>query len=57
VEQAERGGPADEAGMHGSSIWVDVKRQRLPPGGDAVTALDGQPVTRMEDLQTFLQLA
>jgi S1-C subfamily serine protease len=34
-----------------------IQGHRLPAGGDVITALDGQPVTGMEDLQTLLELA
>jgi S1-C subfamily serine protease len=57
VEQVERGGPADQAGVRGGSKRVVIHGHRLPAGGDVITALDGQPVTGMEDLQTLLQLA
>jgi S1-C subfamily serine protease len=57
VEQVERGGPADQAGVRGGSKRVVIDGHRLPAGGDVITALGGQPVTGMEDLQTLLQLA
>ena len=57
VAQVQRGGPADQAGVRGSSRRVAVNGQRLPAGGDVMTAFDGQPVTGAEDLQTLLQLA
>jgi serine protease Do len=57
VAQVERGGPADQAGVRGGSKRVVIQGHRLPAGGDVITALDGQPVTGMEDLQTLSQLA
>jgi S1-C subfamily serine protease len=57
VEQVERGGPANQAGVRGSSERVAINGHQLPVGGDVITAVDGQPVTGMEDLQTLLQLA
>jgi serine protease Do len=57
VEQVERGGPADQAGVRGGAKRVVTQGLRLPAGGDVITALDGQPVTGMEDLQALLQLA
>jgi serine protease Do len=51
VEHVERGGPANQ------SERVAINGYRLPAGGDVITAVDGQPVTGMEDLQTLLQLA
>jgi serine protease Do len=57
VEQVERGGPANQAGVRGSAEQVAINGHRLPAGGDVITAVDGQSVTQMEDLQTLLQLA
>ena len=57
VEQVERGGPANQAGVRGSSERVAINGHSLPAGGDVITTVDGQPVTGMEDLQTLLQLA
>jgi serine protease Do len=57
VDQVERGGPANQAGVRGSAERVVINGHRLPAGGDVITAVDGQPVTGMEDLQTLLQLA
>jgi serine protease Do len=57
VEQVERGGPADQAGLRASFDRVVINGVRLLAGGDVITAFDGQPVTRVEDLQTFLALA
>jgi serine protease Do len=51
------GGPADRAGVRGSAERVVINGHRRPAGGDVITAVDGQPVTRMEDLQTLVQLA
>jgi serine protease Do len=51
VEQVEVGSPADEAGLRGSYKPATINGQRLLVGGDVITALDGQPVTRIEDLQ------
>ena len=57
VEQVEPGGPANQAGVRGSSERVAINGRSLPAGGDVITTVDGQPVTGMEDLQTLLQLA
>jgi serine protease Do len=57
VEQVDRGGPADQAGLRASFDRVVINGVRLLAGGDVITAFDGQPVTQVEDLQTFLELA
>jgi serine protease Do len=57
MEQVERGGPANHTGVRGTAKQVVIHGQRLPAGGDVITAVDGQPVTGMDDLQTLLQLS
>jgi serine protease Do len=55
VEQVQQGSPADEAGLRGSYKPVTINGQQMLVGGDVVTALDGQPVNGMEDLQALLR--
>jgi serine protease Do len=43
--------PADEAGLLGGSEAVDIDGQRLEVGGDVIVAMDGQPVSQMEELR------
>lgn len=57
VERVERGSPADQAGLQGSYKPVTINGKRLLVGGDIVIAMDNQPVSRLEDLQAFLQQA
>jgi S1-C subfamily serine protease len=57
VEQVQAGSPADQAGLRGSYKPVDVNGQRVLVGGDIVTALDGQPVNQVEDLQSLVSQA
>jgi serine protease Do len=57
VERVERGSPADRAGLRGSDKGVLIDRSRLRVGGDVIVACDEQPVTRMAEFQTLLQLA
>ncbi len=57
IEQVELDSPADQAGLHGSYKPTIISGHRLPVGGDVITAIDGQPVSRMEELQTFIQNA
>lgn len=58
VGQIELGSPADEAGLKGgykSATMIDG--QLLPLGGDIITAVDGQPVTSLEELREIIQQA
>jgi serine protease Do len=57
VEQVEVGSPADQAGLRGSYKPATINGQRVPVGGDVITALDGQPVNQMEDLQSLIRQA
>jgi len=57
VEQVQQQGPADRAHLReGSQAFVSNGQRRLI-GGDVIVALDGQPVSRLKDMQTFLQQA
>jgi S1-C subfamily serine protease len=57
VGQVEVGSPADQAGLRGSYEPVTINGQSLLIGGDVITAVDGQPVSRMEDLQGLIRQA
>jgi S1-C subfamily serine protease len=57
VEQVEVNSPADEAGLHGSYKPLTIAGERLTVGGDIITAIDEQPISQIEDLQSFLQQA
>ncbi len=48
------GGPADEAGLRGSDRQITVKGIERRVGGDVITAADGEPVVKFDDLVTFL---
>lgn len=54
VAQVEVDGPADQAGLRGSFKPVTINGQRLLVGGDVIVAVDGQPVSRMEELQALI---
>ena len=57
VEQVQQQGPADRAYLReGSQAFVSNGHRRLI-GGDVIVALDGQPVSRLKDMQTFVQQA
>jgi serine protease Do len=54
VEQVVQGSPADQAGLQGSFKPITGNGQRLTFGGDIITAVDGQAVNRMQDLQSII---
>jgi 2-alkenal reductase len=53
IEVAE-GGPADRAGLRGSTGTVRVEGRELPVGGDIIIAIDGRPVKGMDDVLVYL---
>ena len=55
IEQVQAGSPADKAGLRGSFKPILVNGQRVLIGGDVITAIDGNTVTSIEDLQAYLQ--
>jgi predicted metalloprotease with PDZ domain len=57
VEEVQQQGPADRAHLReGSQAFVSHGHRRLI-GGDVIVALDGQPVSRLKDMQALLQPA
>ena len=57
VQEVQRQGPADRAHLReGSQAFVSNGHRRLI-GGDVIVALDGQPVSRLKDMQALLQPA
>jgi S1-C subfamily serine protease len=46
-----KGGPADRAGLHGTTIDQFTQRH----GGDVIIAADGRNVTRFEDLVSYIE--
>jgi 2-alkenal reductase len=62
VMDAAQGGPAAQAGVQGGTQNTDVVLQAmrrsalyLPSGGDLITAIDGQPLAKMDDLLLYLE--
>ena len=51
INTIAKGGPADKAGLHGSTIDQYGKTH----GGDIITAIDGRTVTRIEDFVNYLE--
>jgi len=55
VAEVIPGGPSAEAGVVGASELVtDENGVEVERGGDIITAIDGQPVQRFEDLVSYL---
>ena len=47
-------GPGDRAGIRGANRLARVGNQRIPVGGDVITAVDGRPIKSMDDLTVYL---
>jgi serine protease Do len=56
VVDVTSGGPASKAGIQGGSNQTAVGGNQVPLGGDVITAVNGQPVKRFEDLSSYLFL-
>jgi len=52
IDTIVRGSPGDLAGLNGSNINEYGEKR----GGDIITALDGKPIIKMEDLISYLEL-
>ncbi len=50
----EPGGPADKAGLRGGDRQVVVSGMPMQAGGDIITAIEGSPVSRFDDLINYL---
>ncbi|MBT3271583.1 MAG: trypsin-like serine protease [Spirochaetales bacterium] len=49
-------GPADNAGLQGSTSSVRYSRMRsIPVGGDIIVAVNGRPIDALKDLTLFLE--
>ena len=58
VAEVVDGSPAAEAGLQGGSEQTTLQDQTYIVGGDVITAIDGEPMTSMEELAgTVSQLA
>lgn len=54
VVDVTKDGPADKAGLKGSSKVITFEGSDLQIGGDIITAIDGQPVAQFDDIVTYL---
>jgi len=54
VNDVSPDGPAAKAGLKSSTVQKQLNGQTVNIGGDIITAIDGQPVNRFEDLLAYL---
>jgi len=54
VGEVSSGAPAAQAGLRGSESETTIDGQKFPVGGDVIYAIDGQPVTKMADIISYL---
>ena len=54
VAEVIKSSPAERAGLRGSDRTVTVRDDELAIGGDIITAIDGQPVRRFDDMLMYL---
>jgi 2-alkenal reductase len=54
VVDVTTGGPADQAGLHGSTQQVSIDGQQALVGGDVITAINGQPIRSFDALTAYL---
>jgi 2-alkenal reductase len=57
VVEVEAGSPADEAGLRGSFRQATINGERILIGGDIITAINGEPVERVQALVEVLRQA
>ena len=56
IIQVQPNGPADQAGLRGSTGTKSVNGRDVEVGGDVITAIDGQPVNTFSDLLVYLAM-
>jgi S1-C subfamily serine protease len=54
VNQVSAGGPAEKAGLRGSTQQATINGQGVNVGGDVIIAIDNQPVKTFDDLVAYL---
>ncbi len=54
VDSVTQGGPADKAGVRGSSKQATIDGQSTPVGGDVIVKIDGQAVNTMDGIISYL---
>ena len=48
------GGPADNAGLRGSSGETEIEGSVIPTGGDIIVAIDGRKISGVDDVVSYL---
>jgi 2-alkenal reductase len=56
ISQVTDGGPAQAAGLRGTTETVNQDGRTVEVGGDVITAIDGQPVKTFDDMLVYLSL-
>ena len=54
IIEVTSGSPADSAGLKGGNKSVDINGTQVQVGGDVITAINGQAITTMDDLVSYL---
>ncbi|HEX7976789.1 MAG TPA: trypsin-like peptidase domain-containing protein, partial [Anaerolineales bacterium] len=54
VEEVTAGGPAEKAGLQGSTQQATINGQATTVGGDVITAIDGQDIRSIDALIAYL---
>jgi S1-C subfamily serine protease len=57
VQSAEKGGPADKAGIEGGNTTATIGGAEVSLGGDIITEIDGDKISGMEDLSEHVSAA
>jgi S1-C subfamily serine protease len=56
VSEITNGGPAERAGLRGSTGTDTINGRTVEVGGDVITAVDGQPIHSFDDVLIYLSL-
>lgn len=56
ISSVTSGGPAEAAGLKGTTETITQDGRSVEVGGDVITAIDGQPVKTFDDLLVYLSL-
>jgi serine protease Do len=56
ISQITQGGPAEKAGLGGSTKQATLDRRIAEIGGDIIIGIDGKPVTSFEDILIYIAL-
>ena len=56
IRTVTEGGPAQSAGLRGTTETITQDGRSVEVGGDVITAIDGQPVNTFDDMLVYLSL-